>query len=148
MDQTKSETEEMTYPFVCFSVDDHEEAWSDILVRDGEMVAVELVAVDSKNRLETVVWLGCVQYDGVRRVWETRTSQTVSQRLSQTNLLSIFGQTKVNITIATIWCFGDILNSSSTNMIIHKELVIVIHLTSGKYKKYFHDTMLFDRHRQ
>ena len=89
------------------------------------MVAVELVAVDSKNRLETVVWLGCVQYDGVRRVWETRTSQTVSQRLSQTNLLSIFGQTKVNITIATIWCFGDILNSSSTKMIIHKELVIV-----------------------
>ena len=77
------------------------------------MVAVELVAAGNKESLETVVWLGkntvyiqlscqnyfgnagCVQYDGVRRVWETRTSQTVSQRLSQTNLLSIFGQTKV-----------------------------------------------------
>ena len=33
--------------------------------RDGEMVAVELVAVDSKAMLEAVVWLGCVQYDGV-----------------------------------------------------------------------------------
>ena len=33
MDQNKSETEEMTFPFVCFSVDDHEEAWSDIIVR-------------------------------------------------------------------------------------------------------------------
>ena len=33
MDQTKSETEEITFPFVCFSVDDHEEAWSDIIVR-------------------------------------------------------------------------------------------------------------------
>ena len=29
------------------------------------MVAVELVAVDSKAMLEAVVWLGCVQYDGV-----------------------------------------------------------------------------------
>ena len=59
------------------------------------MIAVEVVAVDSKAALETVVWLGCVQYDGLRRVWETRASQTVSQRLSQTNLLSIFGQSKV-----------------------------------------------------
>ena len=66
-----------------------------IFFRDGEMVAVELVAVDSKDRREMVVWLGCVHYDGVRRVWETRSSQTVSQRLSQTNLLSMFGQTKV-----------------------------------------------------
>ena len=61
------------------------------------MVAVELVASDARASLETVVWLGCVQYDGVRRVWETRTSQTVSQRLSQTNLLSMFGQTKERV---------------------------------------------------
>ena len=66
-----------------------------VATRDGEMIAVEVVAVDSKAALETVVWLGCVQYDGLRRVWETRTSQTVSQRLSQTNLLSMFGQSKV-----------------------------------------------------
>ena len=59
------------------------------------MVAVELVAVDSKEGREMVVWLGCVHYDGGKRVWETRSSQTVSQRLSQTNLLSMFGQTKV-----------------------------------------------------
>ena len=70
--------------------------------RDGEMIAVEVVAVDSKAALESVVWLGCVQYDGLRRVWETRTSQTVSQRLSQTNLLSIFGQSKV--ASCSQWC--------------------------------------------
>ena len=35
------------------------------MCRDGEMVAVELVAGDSKAMLEAVVWLGCVQYDGV-----------------------------------------------------------------------------------
>ena len=68
-------------------------------LRDGEMIAVEVVAVDCKAALETVVWLGCVQYDGLRRVWETRASQTVSQRLSQTNLLSIFGTSKVTKTV-------------------------------------------------
>ena len=56
---------------------------------------MEVVAVESKAGVESVVWLGCVQYDGLRRVWESRASQTVSQRLSQTNLLSIFGQSKV-----------------------------------------------------
>ena len=61
------------------------------------MVSVELVASDSRSSVETVVWLGCVQYEGVRRGWETRTSQTVSQRLSQTNLLSMFGQSKERV---------------------------------------------------
>ena len=55
------------------------------------MVAVELVATDLKGTIEAVLSLGCVQYDSVRRVHEARASQTVSQRLSQTNLLSIFG---------------------------------------------------------
>ena len=63
------------------------------------MLAVEVVAVESKAAVETVVWLGCVQYDGLRKVWESRASQTVSQRLSQTNLLSIFGQSKVEKSI-------------------------------------------------
>ena len=65
-------------------------------VRDGEMVAVELVATDLKGTIEAVLSLGCVQYDSVRRVHEARASQTVSQRLSQTNLLSIFGTSKVS----------------------------------------------------
>ena len=66
-------------------------------VRDGEMVAVELVATDHKGSIEAVLSLGCVQYDCVRRVYEARASQTVSQRLSQTNLLSIFSSAKVLI---------------------------------------------------
>ena len=33
MDCNKSESEEITYPFVCFSVDNHEDAWSDVIVR-------------------------------------------------------------------------------------------------------------------
>ena len=60
------------------------------------MVAVELVATDLKGTIEAVLSLGCVQYDSVRRVHEARASQTVSQRLSQTNLLSIFVTAKVS----------------------------------------------------
>ena len=33
MDCNKSESEEITFPFVCFSVDNHEEAWTDLIVR-------------------------------------------------------------------------------------------------------------------
>ena len=33
MDCNKSESEEITYPFVCFSVDNHEDAWSDVIIR-------------------------------------------------------------------------------------------------------------------
>ena len=60
------------------------------------MVAVELVATDTKGSVEAVLSLGCVQYDCVRRVYDTRASQTVSQRLSQTNIMSMFSTAKVS----------------------------------------------------
>ena len=70
----------MTYPFVCFTVDNFDEAFSDIQVglfsksnfdvvfqvRDGEMVAVELVARDTRGSMEAVLSLGCIQYDSTR----------------------------------------------------------------------------------
>ena len=76
---SKSESEEMTYPFVCFTVDNFDEAFSDIQVglysksnffqvRDGEMVAVELVARDTRGSMEAVLSLGCIQYDSTRSV--------------------------------------------------------------------------------
>ena len=69
----------MTYPFVCFTVDNFDEAFSDIQVglysksnffqvRDGEMVAVELVARDTRGSMEAVLSLGCIQYDSTRSV--------------------------------------------------------------------------------
>ena len=59
------------------------------------MVAVELVARDIKGKREAVLSLGCVQFDSVRRVYDARQSQSVTQRLSQTNLISIFMPQKV-----------------------------------------------------
>ena len=41
-------------------------------VRDGEMVAVELVARDAKGTVEAVLSLGCVQYEPVKRVYDAR----------------------------------------------------------------------------
>ena len=35
-------------------------------VRDGEMVAVELVAQDTRGSVEVVLSLGCIQYDSTR----------------------------------------------------------------------------------
>ena len=63
------------------------------------MVAVELVARDTKGTREAVLSLGCEQFDSVRRVYEARQSQSVTQRLSQTNLISIFMPQKVIISL-------------------------------------------------
>lgn len=104
---SKSECEEMTYPFVCFTVDNFDEAFSDIQVRDGEMVAVELVARDTRGSLEAVLSLGCIQYDSTRRVYDARTSQSVGQRLSQTNLLSMFGNTRERVEYVHMKGLGD-----------------------------------------
>jgi len=104
---SKSEGEEMTYPYVCFTVDNFDEAFSEIQVRDGEMVAVELVAQDVRGSIESVLSLGCIQYDSTRRVYDSRTSQSVGQRLSQTNLLSMFGNTKERVEYVHVKGLGD-----------------------------------------
>ena len=36
------------------------------------MVSVELVAIDNKRAIESVLFLGCAQYDSVRRVYDAR----------------------------------------------------------------------------
>ena len=42
----KGEGEEMTYPFVCFTVDNFDEIFSEVTVRDGESIGIELTAED------------------------------------------------------------------------------------------------------
>ncbi|KAG8038219.1 hypothetical protein G9C98_006546 [Cotesia typhae] len=44
----KGDLEEMTYPHICFMVDNFDEVFCDILVRDGEMVCVELSSLSTK----------------------------------------------------------------------------------------------------
>ncbi|CAG9792253.1 unnamed protein product [Diatraea saccharalis] len=72
---TKGEGEEMTYPHICFMVDNFDEVFCDIVVRDGEMVCVELVARGRGGAAQAVIFLGSIRYDALTRVYESRVSK-------------------------------------------------------------------------
>ena len=46
--------------------------FSDILVRDGEMVCVELVANDKDGAVQGVIFLGSIRYDALKKVYDAR----------------------------------------------------------------------------
>ncbi|KAH9638271.1 hypothetical protein HF086_013709 [Spodoptera exigua] len=82
---TKGEGEEMTYPHICFMVDNFDEVFCDIVVRDGEMVCVELVARGRGCAPQAVIFLGSIRYDILTRVYDSRQtslSTKVAQRMS------------------------------------------------------------------
>lgn len=79
---TKGEVEEMTYPHICFMVDNFDEVFHDILVRDGEMVCVELVAADRSGAVQGVIFLGSIRYDALKKVYDARVSGLSSFILS------------------------------------------------------------------
>lgn len=86
----KGEQEEMIYPYISFSVDNFEDMFKELNVRDGESLGIELTAQDHEQNLNLVLFSASVPYETIKRVYEARTSQTVRKRLSQTNLFSIF----------------------------------------------------------
>ncbi|XP_061705983.1 uncharacterized protein KIAA0930 homolog isoform X1 [Cydia pomonella] len=82
---TKGEGEEITYPHICFMVDNFDEVFSDMVVRDGEMVCVELVARGRGADVLAVLFLGSIRYDALSRVYDSRQSSLstkVAQRMS------------------------------------------------------------------
>ncbi|XP_037968127.2 uncharacterized protein KIAA0930 homolog isoform X1 [Plutella xylostella] len=90
---TKGDGEEMTYPHICFMVDNFDEVFCDIVVRDGEMVCVELVARGrgggaggaGGGGAQAVIFLGSIRYDALTRVYDSRQSSLstkVAQRMS------------------------------------------------------------------
>uniref|UniRef100_A0A182PSA0 Spondin-1 n=1 Tax=Anopheles epiroticus TaxID=199890 RepID=A0A182PSA0_9DIPT len=82
---TKGDSEEITYPHICFMVDNFDEVFHDILVRDGEMVCVELVATDRDGSVQGVIFLGSIRYDALKKVYDARQSSLgskVAQRMS------------------------------------------------------------------
>ena len=48
------------------------QAFGDIIVRDSEMVCVELVANDRHGDLQGVIFLGSIRYDALKRVYDAR----------------------------------------------------------------------------
>lgn len=50
------------------------QVFCDIVVRDGEMVCVELVARGRGGAAQAVIFLGSIRYDTLTRVYESRVS--------------------------------------------------------------------------
>lgn len=86
---TKGESEEITFPHICFMVDNFDEVFSDILVRDGEMVCVELVAKDHDGSIQGVIFLGSIRYDALKRVYDARQS-SLSSKMTQRMTFGLF----------------------------------------------------------
>lgn len=86
---TKGDSEEITYPHICFMVDNFDEVFSDILVRDGEMVCVELVANDKDGSVQGVIFLGSIRYDALKKVYDARQS-SLSTKMAQRMTFGIF----------------------------------------------------------
>ncbi|XP_076362420.1 uncharacterized protein KIAA0930 homolog isoform X2 [Tachypleus tridentatus] len=73
----KGEAEEITYPNIFFMVDNYEEVFQDIIVRNGQMVCVELVATDKDGVIQGVLFLGSICYEALKRVHDSRASITM-----------------------------------------------------------------------
>ncbi|CAK1578873.1 unnamed protein product [Parnassius mnemosyne] len=87
---TKGEGEEMTYPHICFMVDNFDEVFCDIVVRDGEMVCVELVARGRGDAACAVIFLGSIRYDALTRVYDARQS-SLSTKMAQRMSFGLLG---------------------------------------------------------
>ncbi|XP_060573865.1 uncharacterized protein KIAA0930 homolog isoform X2 [Ruditapes philippinarum] len=81
---SKGTQEEICYPNIFFTVDNFEEAFTDIVVQDSELVTVELVASDRDGELQGVIFLGSIRYDNLKKVYDARSSLTskMVQRMS------------------------------------------------------------------
>ncbi|KAK4887776.1 hypothetical protein RN001_004047 [Aquatica leii] len=86
---TKGDLEEITYPHICFMVDNFDEVFCDILVRDGEMVCVELVASDREGIVQGVIFLGSIRYDALKKVYDARQS-SLSTKMAQRMTFGLF----------------------------------------------------------
>ena len=64
----------MTYPHICFSVDNFDEIFNEVVVRDGESIGIELTASDPKHEsiVNTVLFSASVPYETIKRVHEAR----------------------------------------------------------------------------
>ncbi|XP_053205661.1 uncharacterized protein KIAA0930 homolog isoform X2 [Panonychus citri] len=76
----KGEIEEITYPDIFFTLDNYEEMMSNIPVRCGEMVCVELVASDRNGEHVSVLFSGSINYETIRYIHELQSGSKVRAR--------------------------------------------------------------------
>ncbi|CAC5385054.1 Uncharacterized protein KIAA0930 homolog,Uncharacterized protein KIAA0930 [Mytilus coruscus] len=73
---SKGTHEEIAYPNIYFTVDNFDDAFTDIIVRDSEMVCVELKAADRTGVFQGVIFLGSIRYESLKKVYDARASLT------------------------------------------------------------------------
>lgn len=73
---SKGTEEEIAYPNIFYSVDNFEEVFADIIVRDSELICVELVATDHDGKFQGVIFLGSIKYEALKKVYDARASLT------------------------------------------------------------------------
>jgi len=82
--ESKGTEEKITYPNIYFTVDNFEDTFCEMVVNEGQMVCVELVAKNPLFNEPRVLFLGSIKYEALKKVYETRasTSTRVAQRMS------------------------------------------------------------------
>ncbi|XP_067936239.1 uncharacterized protein KIAA0930-like isoform X2 [Watersipora subatra] len=80
--ESKGTGESLAYPNIYFTVDNFEEVFEDIVIRDSEMVCVELVATDRHGDFQAVIFIGSIRYEALRNVFDSKQS-SLSARMKQ-----------------------------------------------------------------
>ncbi len=92
--------------------------FSDIVVRDGECVCVELVAKDRYNHRESAVFLGSIRYEVLKQVYDTR----VSLHQDASCYTEIFNEktfrANKNVEVCFGWLYSAFLLDAGTEFIL------------------------------
>ncbi|XP_014282725.1 uncharacterized protein KIAA0930 homolog isoform X1 [Halyomorpha halys] len=97
---TKGEVEEITYPYICFMVDNFNEVMSEMLVRDGELVCVELMASDRDGKMQGVLFSGSIRYDALKHVYDARAS--LSSKMAQRMTFGLLNNSSQRVEFVTM----------------------------------------------
>ncbi|CAF5164914.1 unnamed protein product, partial [Rotaria magnacalcarata] len=91
--ESKGTEEKITYPNIYFTVDNFEDTFCEMIVNEGQMVCVELVARNPHLNEQRVLFLGSIKYESLKKVYETRA--TTSTRVAQRMSLGIYSKRRV-----------------------------------------------------
>eukprot|EP00794_Sanderia_malayensis_P018132 gene18132-19942_t len=71
---SKGEESTQSYPNIFFMIDTYDEVFRSLCVREDELVCVELVARHKSSGTSAVIFLGSVNYDALKKVYDSKGS--------------------------------------------------------------------------
>lgn len=85
------------------------QVFSDIVVRDGECICVELIARDRRANKESAIFLGSIRYEVLKQVYDSRVRNLPGQR-------GVYLITEVLLQASHGWHFAQKLLASSRRL--------------------------------